>query len=170
MRLFLILFGVSIFISAPAQSLREIYSQGTKAYEAKNFTAFQKAMFRFDSLRPNYPVVVYNLAAAYALTGESDEAIATLKRYILMNNATKFWEDEDFSTLRDSDSFQKLQEWAILLSKPIDLTTVAMSVDLQKQHPEGITYSRKSDAFFVGMVRSGRISKTSSEMVQFWQE
>ncbi|MEQ9008498.1 MAG: hypothetical protein RLP12_11475, partial [Ekhidna sp.] len=150
-----LLFTLTTF-SCSAQSLSEIYQEGLKAYEEKNYEGFKEKMFTIDTMRPNYPAVVYNLAGGYALTGELAKAIETLEKYILMDATQDFSEDADFASLLDLENFKTIKKKQNSLSETIEIEQT-YSILLQESHPESMAYSKKQKTFFIGGVRDGTI-------------
>lgn len=169
-RLQLINLFLVVSLGLSGQSLREIYQAGLKAYEEKNYQVFTEKMFTIDTMRPNYPPVVYNLAGGYALTGESEKSIEILNRYILMNATQDFTKDEDFSSLADNPDFKKIIEKQKELTQEIPVE-IAYQFPILKSHSECIAYSKKQKAFFMGGVRDGKIWKIAEgEAPVVWAE
>ena len=65
-----------------AQSQRDLYNNSIKAYEAKNYSEFLQLTKQLDSIRPMHPTFTYNLAIAYALLQQTDNAVLQLKKAI----------------------------------------------------------------------------------------
>lgn len=150
---FVLLFSILNLFS---QSLGELFQQGTEAYQRKDFQSFKRYLMKFDSLRPNYPPVVYNLATAHALLDEKPLALERLHQFILMNATHPFEEDADFASLKTEDAFNDLIQKRKSLNTeiPVDIWKKAAILD---SHPEAITYTRKLNGFLIGGVRDGKI-------------
>ncbi|WP_424961629.1 TPR end-of-group domain-containing protein [Ekhidna sp.] len=146
---------LSAFASS-SQSLRELYQEGLKAYDEKNYELFTEKMFTIDTMRPNYPAVVYNLAGGYALTGQSSKALKTLEKYILMDATQDFSEDADFTSLLELERFTALKKKQSELTETIELKRT-YELSILSSHPESITYSEKQKSFYIGGVRDGSI-------------
>ncbi|MEQ6166487.1 hypothetical protein AAOE16_04780 [Ekhidna sp. MALMAid0563] len=160
---------LSTFVSS-SQSLRELYQKGLKAYEEKNYEEFREKMATIDSMRPNYPAVVYNLAGGYALTGNAEMSIKVLNKYILMDAVQDFTKDQDFQSILDHTDFLKIQEKQKELSVTIEPAETRTYPAIES-HPESITYYKKHKAYFVGGVRDGNIWKIKEDEVpQLWVE
>ncbi|SNT25625.1 hypothetical protein SAMN05421640_2985 [Ekhidna lutea] len=143
-------------ITSNAQSLREIYQAGVQAYEAQDYELFNRKMFTIDSMRPNYPAVVYNLAGSYALTGNAEKSLEVLNKYILMDATQDFAKDSDFESILSLDEFSMIQERQKELTTPLSFEKT-FSFPILKSHPESITYSTKQKCYFFGGVRDGKI-------------
>ncbi|GAB4230947.1 MAG: hypothetical protein Tsb0034_03050 [Ekhidna sp.] len=145
-------------LCSSGQSLQELYQAGTEAYKEKNYELFRDKMFTIDSLRPNYPVVVYNLAAGYALNGQLDLAINKLVNYTLMDATKDFAADSDFVNVINSDRYSDVTNLQKKLTKEVSVKQ-AYNLSLQEIHPESITYSKQTKSYYIGGVRDGRIWK-----------
>lgn len=152
-----LLFTLTAF-TCSAQSLREIYQEGLKAYEEKNYEGFNEKMFTIDTMRPNYPAVVYNLAGSYALIGKPDKSLETLRKYILMDATQDFSQDSDFASLLGLDGFKEIIRKQKELTETEEITE-AHRFAILSAHPESITYSNRQKSFFMGGVRDGNIWK-----------
>lgn len=138
------------------QSLRDLFQEGLQAYDQKNYVLFRDKMLAIDQLRPNYPAVVYNLSSAYALTGDHEKSIETLKKYLLMDATHDFAKDNDFNSIISTDTFKEIEAIQQTLVQEIGFNT-AFKWELASSHPESITYSDKQGSFFIGGVRDGSI-------------
>ncbi len=151
-----------------AQSLRELYQEGISAYEDTNYERFKQRMFSIDSIRPNYPPVVYNLAAGYALTGNNERAIEVLNQYILMDATKDLASDDDFSSLKELPEFRKILDQQKLLTREIPVD-IAHQFPILSSHSESLTYSKSRKSYFIGGVRDGSIWKIKEgETPELW--
>ena len=162
MRKILFLILTLILQASYGQSLRDLYQEGVKAYEANNFELFIKKMEQINKMRPNYPAVVYNLAGGYAMTGSQDLALKTLNQYILMDAVTDFTKDSDFKQLVGSPLLEDLLTKRKALSNPIEVNK-ARNFSILYSHPESIAFSKKHNAYFIGGVRDGHIWKIEAD-------
>ena len=159
-----------ILFSSDAQSLRELYQAGLAAYEKGDYQLFKEKMFTIDTMRPNYPPVVYNLACAYALTNESDDAILTLEKYTWMDATKDYEKENDLAIIKSLDGYKKILELQEQLSKELK-PDIAFEFPILKSHSECITYSKNQKAHFMGGVRDGRIWKIKNgDTPEVWSE
>ena len=158
MRLILICFVFSILcIESAAQSLQEVYAEGTKAYENKDYGLFLQKMQEADSLRPNHPTILYNMSAGLALNDQKDEAVATLRRVLWMNAEMPFLTDEDFSSLKEFPPFDEMNQEIAALKQEVSIGSKAFELEDKLLHPEGIAYHKKTGQFFIGSVHQNKI-------------
>ena len=67
---------------------------------------------RVLSMAPEEAAVLYNVACAYALLGETDKSIDFLEKAFLQGYSHKVWmeKDPDFSSVRDHPRFKALMQ------------------------------------------------------------
>lgn len=151
----LLSFLISVLVSA--QSQRELYNNSVKAYEAKDYALFLKLTKTLDSIRPFHPTFTYNLAAAYALTGKSDESLAVLKKVVLMNNTTEFEKDTDFNSLQTTEGFKAVLALQTAQSNVIANAKKVVTLSETALHPEGLTYLSKSKTWLASSIHKRKI-------------
>lgn len=159
-----LLFIVFVILAAKcdAQTSQEFfqskYREGMKAYEAKDYPAFTRAMQSADSVRPNTYSILYNMAAGHALSGQSDAALKTLTSAVWMNSSKQFLADSDFVSIWNAPGVKNVMSLIDSLNKPVSLTGAAFTMDDNTFHPEGIAYDAKTKRFFVGSIRHRTIA------------
>ena len=150
-----VFFFVSVVIQA--QSAKELYTKGTKAYEAKDYNTFLKCFQTLDSLRPFHPTYTYNLASAYSMTSNREKALETLKRLVQMNSATEFEKDTDFNYLKETGGFDNLIQLKASQNKTIANAQIVVSLSEKELHPEGLCYLKKSKTWLATSIRKRKI-------------
>src|ERR1044071_3980210 len=94
--LFLILSCLAAFAQSDQKDSRYYETLARQAYQEKNYASFLANMKLAADLRVNHPRLMYNLAAAYALNGKSNEALSLLKRATGMGLVFPIETDRDF--------------------------------------------------------------------------
>lgn len=140
-----------------SQSQRELYNQSTAAYKTKDFSGFLSYARKLDSLRPAHPTYTYNLAAAYALNNQKDQALSVLKKLILMNNAVDFEKDSDFSNLHDLPGFKMIVQLKSDLAKTVAHSEKVTSLSEKDLHPEGLLFLTKQKIWLAASIRKKKI-------------
>lgn len=108
-RLTLILISLLLGNCVFAQkTINDYYTEGVAAYEAKNFKQYLESMETIDEMRPNYPIVVYRLAGAYALNGKRAKSIEKLNQLLLMDATYEFASNPDFESIKSTKPFAEL--------------------------------------------------------------
>lgn len=150
---FAILFG---FIVA-AQSLQELNADSKIAYENKDYARLLSLTQEMNELRPSHPGYVYNLACAYALTGENEKAIEVLKISVLMNSKSEFESDSDLSSIKTSKSYPSLLKLKSDLQKTVKNSGKIITLSEKALHPEGLIYLTKTKQWLATSIRKGKI-------------
>lgn len=140
-----------------SQSQKEVYQQSVDAYKNKDYVAFLKLTKQLDSVRPYHPTYTYNLASAFAMNGKEKEAIATLKKVVLMNATTAFETDDDFKSIANSEGFQQLLMLKKMQEQSISNSTKVVSLSEKELHPEGLEFLSKSNVWLASSIRKRKI-------------
>jgi DNA-binding beta-propeller fold protein YncE len=153
--LVLVLVG-TLFADEVADS-RKLYRDAAAAYKAKDYATFLTKMRAASDLRPQHAGFLYNVAAALALNGRTDEALDTLDRVAAMGMAFNPAKDEDFASLRENSRFTQIAEAFARNAMPKKSVTPVFSIDDRGIISEGIAHDAKTGRFFVSSVRNGAI-------------
>ncbi len=140
-----------------AQSQRELYNNSIKAYEAKKYSEFLQITKQLDSIRPMHPTFTYNLAVAYALNQEIENAVAQLKKVILMNAKTVFEDDADFQNIKETEVFKALSAFKQKQLEIITNSQKAIILSEKALHPEGLVYLPKTKTWLASSIRKRKI-------------
>jgi hypothetical protein len=132
-------------------------AQAVKAYKAKDFAAFLENMKRAESLRPNHPRLLYNLAAAFSLNGKASEAVSTLEKLARMKLVYAIAEDDDFAPIRETLDFRALLERFEANAAPLIRSAKAFAVREKGLVPESIAFDPKTGSFYIGSVAQRKI-------------
>ncbi|RNC84623.1 MAG: hypothetical protein ED557_06490 [Balneola sp.] len=158
-------FLVIVFLfsgTAVAQTVSELYQSSIQAYEEKRFEDFLEYALKADSLRPNHRILLYNVVAGYALTGNSEKAYEVLKSRAQFYAVNDFEEDEDFASLSE-EYFEELRSTVNLLNEPIETSEFVFEIKADEFHAEDIVYHEKLERFFLSDVRNGYIYSVGRE-------
>lgn len=140
-----------------AQSQKEVYQQSVDAYKNKDYVTFLKLTKQLDSVRPFHPTYTYNLASAFALNGKVKEAIAALKKVVLMNYTTAFETDADFKSIVHSEDFQKVLALKKSQEQTSSNSNKVVSLSEKDLHPEGLEFLSKSDVWLASSIRKRKV-------------
>lgn len=157
MRNYFTILLLSVACLSQGQSLKERYNQSAKAYQEKDFGSFLKLTKELDSLRPSHPTYTYNLACAFALNGKTDEAIATLKKCVMMNNAVAFEQETDLESIKNTAQYASLIVLQSELNNPVISSVRTTFLSERDLHPEGLLYLRKSKQWLATSIRNRKI-------------
>lgn len=136
---------------------RNFAQRAIEAYRAKDYAAYLENMKQAQSLRPDHPTYMYNLAGAYALNGESQDAIDWLGRVALMGLSYPASEDDDFASIKDVDAFQRVLKIFEANKTPVSHSSEAFSLEEKGLITEGLAYDPKTETFYVSSVHKRKI-------------
>lgn len=148
----LFLIGISGFTQT-----KVLYDQSVEAYKNKDYVLFLKLARQLDSIRPAHPAFTYNLASAYTLNGNKEEALFVLKKMILANNTIAFEDDADFVSIKNDQGFKDLVELKILQSKTIKNSVEKLQLSEKDLHPEGLLYLEREKLWLSSSIRNKKI-------------
>lgn len=148
-----------------------------EAYEAKDFVTYLAVTKQAAELRPNHPRLLYNLAKAYALTGNRQEAVRLLERLAKMGMLTRLEADAELQKLLPASSVQNLKNLFERNRQPVNVSARAFTLPEKDLITESVAYDSVSKRFFVGSVHhrkilvvtpDGRASEFSSAQDNLW--
>lgn len=153
-----VLIVLSIFLEdCFSQSQRDLYNNSIKAYEAKNYSEFLQLTKQLDSIRPMHPTFTYNLAIAYALLQQTDNAVLQLKKAILMNAKTAFEDDADFQSIKETEAFKSLSAFKQKQLDVVATSQKAITLSEKALHPESVLYLSKTKTWLASSIQKRRI-------------
>lgn len=153
-----VLIVLSIFLEdCFSQSQRDLYNNSIKAYEAKNYSEFLQLTKQLDSIRPMNPTFTYNLAIAYALQQQTDNAVLQLKKAILMNAKTAFEDDADFQSIKETEAFKSLSAFKQKQLEVVATSQKAITLSEKALHPESVLYLSKTKTWLASSIRKRKI-------------
>ncbi len=159
-RYLLIILLLSVnYIQAQESSLKVLYEESIAAYEAKDYKSFLSYSIRLNDIRPNHPTLSYNLAAAFALNNKKDEAIAALKHHLGMNASKDYMNDDDFTSLRESESYKQIEAYVDSLNTRIERSKLSLTLPQNEDHFESITHDPADNSFYLGSVNTRSVLK-----------
>ncbi|MGH9867925.1 MAG: tetratricopeptide repeat protein [Candidatus Polarisedimenticolia bacterium] len=146
----------------PARDVAFYFKQGMEAYQRKDYEASRESFARALELSPGHLRIVYNLAAASALAGKTDDALGLLERIASMKLWYDLEADGDFASLKDKPRFLAVVQSMASTRKPAGGGEVAFRLGAADFIPEGIAHDPQTGDFFVGSVRQRAISRVSA--------
>jgi sugar lactone lactonase YvrE len=152
-----ITFNTAAQTPADITAARASEAKAMKAYQAKDFDGFLKGMEEANSLRPNHPRLLYNLADAYALSNKPTEALSTLAQLGAMGMAFQPDKDEDFKSMFELEGFKTAVAKFAENSKPLGSVAKAFSIPDKTLLTESVAYDPQTLKFFVASVHQRKI-------------
>lgn len=151
------------------------YDSGMDNYRKKDYSKAVENFERALQLQPPNVNAKYNLACAYSLNGNKQQALALLNELVDNQKGLDAENDSDFSSLRDTDEFKLILEKINKAKKPFGTSITAFTIAEKDLIPEGITYDPKSKSFLLGSLYKSKIvrvdkSKKVSDFILEKQE
>jgi sugar lactone lactonase YvrE len=169
--------AVAVAQSDPVVESRAHYRSAVQAYEARDLPAFLEHARKAQTLRPAHGGVTYALASAFALTGDTAGALATLRHYAALGYSADLAADSDFVRLRGNEAYAELTRRLERNGEPVVASQVAFELPERDLLTEGIAHDARDDVFYVGSVhrskifritRGGTVSELAPELPGRW--
>jgi len=145
------------------EKLQKVYQEAMKAYQDKNYQVFLDDMLEAQQYFPNHPLLLQQLAAAYALNGKPLKALVPLNQTAAMGLVFDVWKNPDFR------SVQKRPEFKLLMSRyekniqPLNGSRLTFSIPEKGLLTEGLAYDPQDKKFFVGSVRQRKVLRLNPD-------
>ena len=153
----LLLLAVDALAEHPVAEAQRHQREATVAYQAGDYAAYTRSMERAYELNPmSYPTK-YNLACGYARTGRAKDALELLEQLTLAQVDFGMASDPDLESLQILPKFQELVEMLVASIRPINNSTLRMTIDQLGIMAEGIALDAATGRLFFGSMRSGDI-------------
>ncbi|MGN8226336.1 SMP-30/gluconolactonase/LRE family protein [Gracilimonas sp. BCB1] len=157
LKLFTLITFLLVSVNVTAQSYVEIYNEGQEALKNGDVQTFRERMVRANKLRPNHPVIMYNLAKGHMLNNENRQAFQTLEVLIHFYASPSILDTSEFSILKILPEWEELSKAASEKQRTTITSEVAFEFDKPGFHPEGIAYDGETGDFYLTDIREGLI-------------
>lgn len=154
--------SASLSLNTAAQSAadfarsRDFETKARASYKAGDFPAFLENVKQAGILRPNHPRLIYNLAAAYAVNGKMNDAIAVIKRLINMGLYFQLEKDRDFKSL-GADGLASAVKLFEHNRQPVISSKRAFTLPDKELIPESIAFDSVTGRFYIGSIHKTKI-------------
>ncbi len=136
---------------------RPLMREARNAYQKPDYAAYLRWVQQADAVEPGHPMILHNLAGAYALNGKAPEALATLARLRAMQVDLGVAQDTDFDRLKAEPGFTKLLEELKALQRPLGSSALAFHLEDPALLIEGIAFDPKTGRFLLGSVHQRKV-------------
>ncbi len=130
----------------------QLAREGAAAAEARDYATYLAKMEAAVALRPDFPRMLVNLAAAQVAAERPDEALATLERLAELGVSSPIEKSEDFAALRQRKEFPVIVK---KLAANLHRQGTAEIAFVLRDVPgliEGIAWREKTGEFYFGDV------------------
>lgn len=148
--------------SDPVLASRAEYRQAMQAYEQKNVQAFLEHARRAEELRPDHGGVIYALASAYALAGDTGNALGALRRFAALGYFADMAADSDLTRLTGAAGYARVRREVEANRQPVVKGAIAFTLPERDLLTEGLAYDAAASRFFVGSVHHRKILQVDS--------
>lgn len=144
------------------RDLRTIWNEGVQGYLDGDFETFRDRMLEAQALRPYYFPINYNVAVAYALTGEVDESLTQFELLAARGLAVEL-EDDDLAALEGEPRFEALHETFAANVAPLGASETVAAFPMTGVLAEGVAVDTATGAMYISAVRAGTIWRVSAD-------
>ncbi len=137
-----------------AAEAMKLAREATDAAEAKDFPTYLAKMEAAAALRPDFPRILTNLAAAQLANDHADDALATLRRLAALGVHSPVDKSEEFAALRGQKEFKDVVAKLAKNMEGIGEADMAFTVPDMTGVIEGIAWREKTGDFFFGDVHN----------------
>lgn len=144
---------------------KELMQRAREAYDRGDRAAFRKDYEEIARLRPGDVWILYNLACARALNGDTAGAVAALEDVVAHRVAMDLAGEKDFDSIRDSDGFRRVvaRMQALRKERIGEDASEAFTIPEKGVVGEGVAHDPVTKAFFVASVNKGQIYRVASD-------
>jgi sugar lactone lactonase YvrE len=136
--------------------------EATAAADAKDYPAYLAKMESAAELRPDFPRILVNLAAAQVANERPEEAVATLERLAALGMNSPVDKSDDFAPLRGRKDFDAVVKKLAANLYPTGEGEIAFTLRDVTGLIEGIAWREKTGEFYFGDV-NGRAVWTKNK-------
>ncbi|MEE8118348.1 MAG: hypothetical protein V3T39_02190 [Gammaproteobacteria bacterium] len=160
---------VTLILLLPTAALAETYGECRSrllvAYQASDFKTMATVANECLSVRPDYPGMLYNLALAQTLAGNTDAAMQTL--FDLAERSLVFdISAEPFASLAEHPRHVELVQRFEVISAAFGTATIAFEYDERDFVPEGIAFDERDGTLYLGSIHKSKIIHIQANGVQ----
>jgi sugar lactone lactonase YvrE len=148
---FFAMLAASAAESSATQAMR-LAREAAAAAEAQDNATYLAKMEAAVALRPDFPRMLVNLAAAQVAADRADDALATLERLASIGLSSPVEKSDDFASLRPRKEFQAVVKKIAANLHPKGPGEVAFSLRDVTGLIEGIAWREKNGEFYFGDV------------------
>lgn len=154
---FLLTAQFSFAQNEPAKDGRYYEREAAKAYQKKDFKAYLENLKMALKLRPNHPRILYNIAGAFALNEQKQEALTSLNQVAEMELIYPADKDDDFVFIKNTDEFKKILAKFEKNKSPVVSSKSVFTIPEKGLIAESVAYDTKTKTFYVSSVHKRKI-------------
>lgn len=148
--------GAAVSLGAQQDPWLDWKKAAAAAYGQKDYAGFRDCLRKMAAVTPAHPQVVYKLAAAEALAGSPEQALAGLRHYAALGLVRSVEADPDFASLRGRPELAEILRRIEENKKPVSHSEVAFTLPAGLL-TEDIAYDSVSRCFYVSSIHKREI-------------
>lgn len=153
-----VVFGSNLFAQMDSYlESNEYYKLAVKAYQEGNKEELLNNLRAAESLRPNHPRLMFNLAASYALNDKKDSSLVMLNRISKMDLYFDTANDSDFVSLWEEIEYAVIRDRFDESLKPYGTSEYVLSYPENDLIVEDVAYNTETGVFYLSSVHKGKI-------------
>lgn len=133
------------------------YRQAIDAYQEQDYQQFLISTQEALRIRPGSTAAQYNVACAYALTGDTSRALDMIENLARLGIDYGTANDPDFASVRSSGRFADITAILERKSYSINRSEVVFESVQNDLMPEGIAHDPRTGTSYLGSMRDGEI-------------
>jgi sugar lactone lactonase YvrE len=151
--------AATLLAADPPGSAFQLQQEAREAYDRGDKATFLKDYEEAARLRPSDVWILYNLACARSINGQTEAAVAALREFVAHRVAADLAADKDFDSIRETAGYREVvaQMDALRKERVSSGATVAFKIPQKEIAAEGVAYDPVRKSFFVASVRQGEI-------------
>jgi len=154
--------AIAAEVPAAAEAMR-LAREAAAAADAKDPATYLAKMEAAAALRPDFPRILVNLAAAQLAADRPADALATLERLAALGFHSPVEKSQDFAPLRGRSEFEAVVKKLAANLYPRGAGEVAFTLRDVTGLIEGIAWREKTDTFYFGDVNGRAVWRRARE-------
>lgn len=147
----------ALTLAAPQPAWREIYQQSRQAYEAHDYATYRDRLRFLLAPLAGSPAVVFGLAKAEALLGDSNESLRWLRIYADMGVSRELTTEKDLDSIRATEGFLRVSARLAANGRPLNRSRAWVTFNDVNLLPEDITWDPERRRFLVSSIGRRKI-------------
>jgi len=151
------------FADQPEPQWIKLNRAAHEAVKDKNYAKLRAILDQLRPLTPGNVRVLYNVAAADAVLGNTRKALAELTELAASGVVSDLSADTDFTSLRQTPEYAAAVRQMDLNRQPVMHSTLVRQLERPDMLPEDIAYDAKKRSFLVSSVTGAQVVRIGGE-------
>jgi sugar lactone lactonase YvrE len=139
------------------ETVPALWVKSNKAYAAKDYLTFRRALERLHEMRPNNSEYMYQLVIAHALLDEKSSAYNLMLQMQQQGLAYDFNANDDTKNIRNTQVFDYVSDLMKRAEEPMGESEPAFTLPDNVLTPETMVWDESRNKFLVGTLAEGSV-------------